>query len=328
MIWLTWRQFRTQALVAATTLAALTVFLVILGLRIRHTYETQVSCTGCTAEAGKEALEKAYFPLLLLIGLVAVLVPAVMGAFWGAPLVARELETGTHRLVWNQSVTRTRWLAAKLSFVALAALTFTGLFSLLFTWAASPYDKVVNDRFDPLFFPTRNLAPLGYALFAVVAGLAVGLLAKRTLPAMAVTLAAFAALQVLMPTVIRPHLQAPVTANVAFAPGNAHGLGLGPDGLTRVMGYDVPGAWMLTNESTLLRADGTKAPREVTRPCFNSDGPETTMPCLAALDLHSEQTYQPADRYWTFQWLEFGAYLLLTLLLAGYAFWRIPRGLS
>ena len=39
-------------------------------------------------------------------------------------------------------------------------------------------------------------------------------------------------------------------------------------------------------------------------------------------------TYQPADRYWTFQWLEFGIYLLLTLLLAGYAFWRIPRGLS
>ena len=50
--------------------------------------------------------------------------------------------------------------------------------------------------------------------------------------------------------------------------------------------------------------------------------------CLAALNVHSVQTYQPADRYWTFQWLEVAIYLALALLLAGYAFWRIPRGLS
>ena len=46
-------------------------------------------------------------------------VPAVVGAFWGAPLVARELEAGTHRLAWNQAVTRTRWLTTKLAVTAL-----------------------------------------------------------------------------------------------------------------------------------------------------------------------------------------------------------------
>jgi ABC-type transport system involved in multi-copper enzyme maturation permease subunit len=328
MIWLTWRQFRGQAVVAAGALAALTVFLVILGLRLRSSYETNIGCTGCSAEAGAEVMKNAYFSVLLLTGWLVVLVPGVLGAFWGAPLIARELETGTHRLVWNQTVTRTRWLAVKLGFVALVALVFTGLFSLLFTWATSPYDKVINDRFDPIFFPTRNIAPLGYTLFAVVAGIAIGLLAKRTVPAMAVTLAAFALLQILMPTVIRPNLQPPVTENVAFTPGNAHGLGLNQDGVTSVMGYDVPGAWMLTNESKLLDATGAVAKKETTEPCFTGGQPGKAKACLAALNLHSVQTYQPAGRYWTFQWLEFGTYVLLALLLAGYAFWRIPRGVS
>ena len=40
--------------------------------------------------------------------------PALIGAFWGAPLITREFEAGTFRLAWNQSVTRARWLAIKL----------------------------------------------------------------------------------------------------------------------------------------------------------------------------------------------------------------------
>jgi hypothetical protein len=31
--------------------------------------------------------------------------------FWGAPLVAGELESGTFRLAWTQDVSRVRWLA-------------------------------------------------------------------------------------------------------------------------------------------------------------------------------------------------------------------------
>jgi hypothetical protein len=52
------------------------------------------------------------------------------------------------------------------------------------------------------------------------------------------------------------------------------------------------------------------------------------MACLEAQKLHLSLSYQPADRYRTFQWLEFAAYLVLAGLLAGFAFWRIPRWLS
>jgi len=55
------------------------------------------------------------------LGLVVLVVPALIGVFWGAPLIARELETGTFRLAWTQSVTRTRWLAVKLGVVVLEA---------------------------------------------------------------------------------------------------------------------------------------------------------------------------------------------------------------
>src|ERR1041384_5233455 len=100
MIWLTWRQFRTQALVAAGLLAVLTIFLVILGLRLRGAYD---------ADPTPQLLKDRYFNVLLLTGFVIILVPAVLGAFCGAQLIALEFEAGTHRLVWNQSITRTRW---------------------------------------------------------------------------------------------------------------------------------------------------------------------------------------------------------------------------
>ena len=259
MIWLTWRQFRGQALTALAALAALTIYLVILGLRIRHSYDVNVDCTGCSVATARDILEKAYFTPLLLTGFLVVLVPAIIGAFWGAPLIARELETGTHRLVWNQSVTRTRWLAVKLAFVTLAGVIVAGALSLLLTWAASPYDKLFDGRFEPLIFPTRNIAPLGYAVFAVVAGITVGLLARRTVLAMAITLAAFAALQILMPTVIRPHLQPPVTETVAFTAAGAHGLGINGEGEVKRRG-------------TRFRAPGSSPPSRTcsTRPATRS----------------------------------------------------------
>ena len=327
MIWLTWRQFRTQALVALGALAALTIYLVITGLRIRHSYEANVSCAGCTLGDGKQALESTFFDSLLLSGLLVLLVPALVGAFWGAPLIAREFETGTHRLVWNQSVTRTRWLAVKLAIVGLAAVAVTGALSLLLTWAASPYDKVLGGRFDPLAFPTRNIVPLGYAAFAIVAGIAIGLLTRRTLPAMAVTLVAFAALQILVPSVVRPHLQKPVTDTVVLAADAAIGsFHTGADGVS-VGEYEksLPGAWILSDETPLLDASGRQVGRETIAGCMNGD-PKKDMACLATKNLHFSVTYQPANRYWTFQWLEFATYVLFAGLLAGFLFWRIRRG--
>ena len=104
--------------------------------------------------------------------------------------MARELETGTHRLVWTQSVTRTRWLAVKLGLIGLVSVAASGLLSLIVTWWSSPIDRVNMNQFTSVF-DQRDVVPIGYAAFAFVLGVAGGLLARRTLPAMAATLVAF-----------------------------------------------------------------------------------------------------------------------------------------
>jgi hypothetical protein len=93
------------------------------------------------------------------------LVPAIIGTFWAAPLLTREFEAGTFQLAWTQSVTRTRWLAAKLGVGALAAMATAGLFSLLLTWWSGPIDTA-----SP--FDTGNsitFLRLGFVLFPLPA---------------------------------------------------------------------------------------------------------------------------------------------------------------
>src|SRR5690348_6734642 len=79
------------------------------------------------------------YPIVYLFGIGLVLVaPAIIGIFWGAPLIARELETRTFTLAWNQSITRTRWLAVKLALTGLAAMAVTEALSLIYAWWADP----------------------------------------------------------------------------------------------------------------------------------------------------------------------------------------------
>jgi hypothetical protein len=316
------------------------VYLVLLGRSIQHSYDTTIAgCTGDNCGNLLSVFRERYGPLLGITGLLLVVVPALIGIFWGAPLLTRELETGTHRLVWNQSVTRTRWLAVKLGFIALFTVLVTGLFSLLLTWAAAPFDRVVGSRFSPLTFDARDVAPLGYAVFAFVLGTTIGLVLRRTLPAMALTLVVFIAVQLLMGYGIREHLMSPVTNDVAFdttVAEQVHGLGsTGGGGRDRgdsnpvgIFDFERPGDWVLTTPFLpLVNADGTAFTQAQMESCMTGDF-EQDRACLTGQNLHFSMTYHPADRYWNFQWIETSIYLVLTLLLAGFCFWRLPKGLN
>jgi ABC-type transport system involved in multi-copper enzyme maturation permease subunit len=325
MIWLTWREFRTQAAVGLGALAALAIYLVILGYRMRHAYTTDiVGCepAGCTG--ARRDFADVYDVQVALIGALLLGVPALIGIFWGAPLVTRELEEKTDRLVWNQSITRTHWLAVKLALLTLVSMTVTGLYSLLLTWSASRYDQLIGERFGALTFASRNIAPIGYAAFAFLLGTVIGLLMRRTLPAMALTLVLFTALQILIPTALRQHLMTPVTSTVKLdveAISRADFIGFNDSG-ARIDGYTMPGAWSLTSSSQVLNADGTPYTTGQAERCRQSD-PQAGMACTAQQNLHFSYTYQPADRYWRFQWIELSAFLGLTMLLTGFGFWRI-----
>jgi ABC-type transport system involved in multi-copper enzyme maturation permease subunit len=334
MIWLTWRQSRAQTLIALAVLAALAIYLLILGNGIHDFYDSRI--VGCKADnscqTATDLFRDKYGDPVILIGALLLGVPGLIGIFWGAPLITRELETGTHKLVWNQSVTRSRWLAVKLIFIALISLAITGAFTLLLGWAVGPFDKQIGSRFSAMTFDSRDIVPIGYALFAFVLGTTIGLLIRRTLPAMAVTLAVFAAVQIVMPLAVRPHLMSPVTTNVAFTAEVAQQInGLGSNGRpgdnkpVGVFGYNKPGAWILGSPmNKLIRADGRAFTQGDVRTCMSGDFSKD-LSCLAKQNLHFSVTYQPGSRYWPFQWIEFSIFLALTLALAGVCFRRIPR---
>jgi ABC-type transport system involved in multi-copper enzyme maturation permease subunit len=329
MIWLTWRQFRTQALVTGAALAAVAIYLIVLGLRIRDGYAGVAGCRGGDCLVARHDFQQSYIGPVNLAGTLLLATPALIGVFWGAPLIAREFQEKTDRLVWNQSVTRTRWLATKLGLLALAAVAVTGLFSLLLTWNASRYDQFIGDRFAAMSFASRNVVPLGYAAFAFVLGSLAGLVMRRTLPAMALTLVIFAVVQLVVPTVLRAHLMTPVKATVTFnddAMSRADGFGLGDDG-ARILGYVKPGAWSLTDGAKVLNADGTPYTSQQAVAC-QKGLPEQSITCMAGQNLHFVYEYQPASRYWAFQWIELAAYLVVSLLLAGFGLWwiRSPGG--
>lgn len=344
MIWLTWRQYRAQTLVALAVLAAIAVFLVVTGLQIRDSYDSTVAPCQADCESAKDALIARYQTLAYYVTGLLIAVPGIIGGFWGAPLIARELEAGTHRLVWNQSITRGRWLMVKLGAVGLITVAVTGLLSLLVTWWASPIDRVNLDRFTPLLFSGRAIAPLAYAAFAFTLGACAGLLIRRTVPAMAATLVVFTAVQILVPFAIRPYFMSPQHTDVALSslaiakvgadgePGapadgwqgkQIHLSGSGSD--TRLaVSVSRPGDWVVSGVNPVLNPAGEKA--------TGSEGCATPrvdpFECFASSDLHVEVDYQPVGRYWTFQWIETGVFLALSALLAGFSSWWLRRRLA
>jgi hypothetical protein len=324
MIWMAWRQFRTQAVLGIAVLALLATYLVILGEQIRRTYSQDAAqcakggCAGLMSE-----FTGRYDHQVEILGYALIVVPAIVGMFWGVPLITRELEAGTHRLVWNQTVTRGRWLAVKLGFVGLAGVAFTGLYSLLLTWAASPLDRVHDNRFSPLIFDARNIVPVAYGAFAALLGVTFGLFIRRTVPAMAVVLVVFAVVQGVMPTMVRPGYVTPVSQTVALTKAEASGLSFFGEYGT-VGGVSVPGGPWIVSTSDVLDASGKDVGHTAWwSNCVNVASPAQLPDCIAKQKVHVDVTLQPAGRYWSFQWYETAIFALFSAALAALCFWRV-----
>jgi hypothetical protein len=332
MIWLTWRQFRLQALVAAAALAALAIGFGLTGPHLTSLY-TQTCGTGDCSGAHLQQFLTAMkadgaYPLLYFAGgAVMYLAPLIIGVFWGAPLIARELQSGTHRLAWNQSVTRGRWLLVKLAVTGLVAMAFAGLAGLMLTWWAGPIDKAGGfpvgisqlSRFQPIIFGTRGIVPIGATAFAFTLGVATGLFIQHVIPAMAVTLGLFAAALVAMPLWVSPHLITPaeythrITANLTT-------MQMASNGEINDPVTSMPGAWILSDQVT------TPAGQVFQLPDVAACQTGTQQQCdawLASQPLRQHVSYQPANRYWLFQWYETGIWLAISLALSAGCLWKI-----
>jgi hypothetical protein len=265
-----------------------------------------------------------------------------MGTFWGAPLVAREFETGTRHLVWNQSITRRRWLAAKLALIGLAAMAVTEALSLMQAWWAAPIGRAVGHggggsliglaRFSPVVFATHGITPLGYAAFTFTLGVTTGVLIRRSVPAMAVTLVIFAVVQVAMPLAIRPHLFPPRHATIAL--GSAQDISFNTNTQSKTFNFgtgELPsqsGAWILSSGAVDAAGRPVNAVPAACQSAVAGGQVFTAVSCLASQGIRVTVSYQPASRYWAFEWAETGIFLVLAVAMAGLCFWRLSRRLS
>ena len=238
--------------------------------------------------------------------------PVLVGLFWGAPLVAAELETGTSQFAWMQSVTRKRWLAVKTGWMLLAAVVWGGVISALVTWWSGPDNALQLDQFKPGRFDIMGIVPVAYALFAMALGICAGALLRRTLPALAVTLAGFIAVRAAVTLWLRPHYMSAITVTRSvfsgYTPaGSSWQLA---QGVLDAHGHLVPapnGAEVYNIPLGNLPASCANASRGVTG---------LAPSCRDALTSFRQfVTYQPAGRYWAFQGIETGIFVLLALIL-------------
>jgi hypothetical protein len=322
MTWLAWRQARAQIAVALAATAAVAV---------------------AAAAAGRgDVTVRVWLSALVIV------VPGILGVFWGAPLVAGELESGSFRLAWTQDVSRLRWLALRLAVCGLAGMLVAGLVSWVVTWWAGPLDHAGLDQFGS--FDSRGIAPVGYAAFAVALGALLGALIRRTVPAMAVTLLAFTAARLAFRLLARPRLLPPATKALALDPSST---GYGSAGLwpfipgpaLQPAPPDIRGSW-ITSIAIVDRTGNGLTSSALGRTCpgigHRAAGPGTggsghakapqavasaMHDCVAriATTYHQVVTYQPASRYWPLQWYELGLFVTAALLLAGACAWRVRR---
>jgi ABC-type transport system involved in multi-copper enzyme maturation permease subunit len=339
-----WLQSRTQTLTVTAALAALAVAAAITGVQLSHLYNSLVAhChSGCEL-ATMQFLSHDHF-MDRTLDLLAQVAPALIGIFWGAPLLTRELETGTYRLAWTQTVTRSRWLVTKLGLLGLTTVTIAGLLTLTITWWYRALDTVATNQYA--VFDRRDIAPIGYAAFAFASGALIGAVIRRTLPAMATTLAVFVSARIATTLWVWPHLLSPLHKTVSLFSADQFGFAsTNGSSVTLVARGSAPhNAWMLSSQiltNTGHVATAAERTAFVRQHCPNVVVPPPGAPSphvvdaaarageacsnLAVRSFHLLVSYQPANRYWTFQWLETGIFFALALLAAAGCYWWVTR---
>ena len=347
MIWLVWHQHRKQALFALVGLAVLAAFVIPTGMQMRRAFErsglddclptaarvefvhqglgpnadqANDRVRACQDRAGEFA---GRYGSLGAAGILLWFLPLFAGLFWGAPLVAREVEHGTHRLVWTQGVCRRRWALVKFGLVGAGVVLAAACYALLVTWWRAPLDQATGQRFLWPLFDLVGLVLVGYALFAVALGVFAGALTRKTLPAMAITLAGFLATRLPVGLLARPRFLAPLERTFPVA-GTAAPNQLTGDWILGAGVYDAQGTLRTGGTSGATFGDSAQAvcgtppdapPDPLLEQCLANYGP----------DAYNLELFHPADRYWLFQGIEtaiFVALAALLLLAAVYWVWR------
>jgi hypothetical protein len=327
MAGVTWRQHRIALAGVAGLLGGLAVWLWIIGTPLHNAYAAAIACHPASSAACQNLVNNfnssatgGFMGNKDPGGVLLQLVPALIGAFVGAPVLARELETGTFRFAWTQGFGRWRWALAKLVLLAVVLAAATAAFGVLVSWYFQPEFATGNQGLyesSPLvtLFGLREVTFPAWTVTAFAIAAVAGMLIRRVVPAIVATLAGYAGLAFATAGLLREHYLTPlVTSNINF---------------------DLPGtgtAWTIGQWSTKggrFAFAGNPPNSLVNQFCSsipaNKIGPAGFAPCLAQHGYTQLTSYQPASRFWPFQWIEGGWLLMLSALLIALTIWLVRR---
>jgi ABC-type transport system involved in multi-copper enzyme maturation permease subunit len=313
LAWVTWRQHRFALAGVLVVLGGLGVFMLFDGLAMHHAYtslglESCGKLSGPSCQSQLTAFQQDYFTWADHLPHLVMLLPGLIGVFVGAPLVARELESGTFRFAWTLARSRVQWIVTKLVLLGLVLTAFALAFSALFTWWYGPFDATAG-RMSPYgAYEISGLVFAARTLFGFTLGTLLGLLIRRTVPAMAATAAAWVAVVVPSMLWLRPLIQKPITV------------------VGSVAKRSVPGHHVPFNASVVNHWFQDAAGHHVSfdqlyqQAIVGNDG---TLPTPGQFNAYLAQhhdtqwvSYRPNGWFWHFQTVEASGYAILAILLA------------
>jgi hypothetical protein len=309
MTWLGWRQQRTEAVIAAGVIVLLAALLVPTGIQMAHAYHHDglSACLGFdtspSCSAAVDSFRSRFSGVSSLINWLTLL-PGLFGILLAAPFLI-DLENGTYRLAWTQSIGRRRWLAGKLGFAVAGTLLACGVLILLTTWWHAPYVHL-EGRMQNSTYDAEGVVALGYGLFVLGVALAVGALWRRTAVSLMVAFVAYFVARLFVDAWLRSRLLTPLTATWPIGtPGPA----------------DLNRAWVLTQHPSDKAGHGIALFNGCVKP-IGAHAAHIDQACLAAHGVrYTHATYFPAHDFWALQGIETALYGGVAVLLIAFAAW-------
>ncbi|MFE4513199.1 hypothetical protein ACFRMQ_03230 [Kitasatospora sp. NPDC056783] len=226
---------------------------------------------------------------------------AGFGAFVGGPLLAREFEHGTVRFVWTQGAGRSRWTVGSLVVAGGALAVVAALFGLLLRWWSAPL-ALMNGRFSPDLFEQTWPVMVGRVVLTFGVAALAGAVLRRTVAAVGIGLGVSVALPFLAES-FRFHYRQPLEEPV-------HSM--------RAMALD--GRWL----GEVWYSD--PAGNRISTDAFYEHGDFEQLQALVRDGGYTaHQVYQPADRFWPFEFVEFGWMTALGVAACAAAVWWVRR---
>ncbi|MGP3975770.1 translation initiation factor IF-2 [Streptomyces sp. 8N114] len=335
LTWLTWRQHRAAFGAAAVLFLLVVSYFVwqraeLSGFVDRYDIGPCVghgcglprsdSVSKTPPEFAMSRLQSEVIEPLSLGGYVLLALPVLIGVFVGAPLIARERETGIYKLSWTQSYGPERWLAHQLALLAAGTVAMTGVLAAVYRWWWGSVDHVVRDLqsytgtntvhnpwYVAVSFFTSGPVFVGVALLALVLGTMSGLLLRRTLPAMVLTLAGTVGAQFALVSAL-PHVMPPETVYAK------------PMLLGDTQPLDT--WWQGDDSAGFLLRSGRHVPDGMCSDKYIDDN--TLSSCLTDNDVVKQWAeVHPYSHYWPLQWIETGICLVAAAALTLFCLRRI-----